>query len=69
MDDDYSCEKVVNKRGIRILVENLENDSKQIFESIRLASRKCNINIGLLQNRLKSNKETIIDNLKFTILD
>ena len=68
LDDDYSCEKVVNKRGIRILVENLENDSKQIFESIRLASRKCNINIGLLQNRLKSNKETIIDNLKFTLL-
>lgn len=67
--NEYSCKKDINKKGITILVENLTTNKKQIFESIRLASRKCNINRNKIQAHMKNKKEFIIDDFKFTVLD
>ena len=51
------------------MVEDLNTNKKQVFESIRLASRKCNINRNRIQARIKNKKDFIIDNFKFTVLD
>lgn len=69
IEDEYSCRKNINKKGTAILVENLNTNKNQIFESVRLASRKCNINRNRIQARMKNKKDFIIDNFKFTVLD
>ena len=69
IEDEYSCKKNINKKGTVILVENLNTNKRQVFESVRLASRKCNINRNRIQARMKNKKDFIIDNYKFTVLD
>lgn len=50
--------KITNLKNNKVYIGQTIRPIEQIFESIRL-----------LQNGLKSNKENIINNLKFTILD
>lgn len=69
IEDEYSCKKNINKKGTAILVEDLNTNKKQVFESIRLASRRCGINRNRIQARMKNKKDFIIDNFKFTVLD
>ena len=69
VDGDYSCIKDVNKKGTVVLVEDLDTNTKRVFESVRLASRECNINRNKIQYHMKDKREFIIDNYKFTVLD
>ena len=69
IDDEYTCKEIVNKRGTLITVTNLKTNAEKTYESIRLASRMCNIKRNKIVDRAKKEKEFILDGYKFTVLN
>lgn len=69
-DDDYKeCIIKVDKKGTQLLVENIIDNTTEIYKSIRKCSRETGINRSILQLKIKDNNIFIINNYKITILN